>query len=203
MQGLPRWKGNIKKYLLCSVKLDCKNPLTMLAVLFESCVSARLIRGTGLREEWHGRRSYLALPFSHSYDLPICNLRSFPSYTNTKLERRLMAHQISLKKYPISNSKCVSKRTSPSPNSMLVREFAKVPLPWSTLIRRKKKKHWLGAGMGGGTAVLSRRKSVAFSRVLSKIVIYDKTEIANLPSGLISLFHSLSKTALAFTHKAT
>lgn len=51
----------------------------MLAVLFGSCMSARLIRGTGLREEWHGRRSYLALPFSHSYDLPICNLRSFPS----------------------------------------------------------------------------------------------------------------------------
>ena len=51
--------------------------------------------------------------------------------------------------------------------------------------------------------MLSRRKSVAFSRVLSKIVIYDKTEIANLPPGLISLFHSLSKTALAFTHKAT
>lgn len=40
--------------------------------------------------------------------------------------------------------------------------------------------------MGGGAAVLSRRKSVAFSRVLSKIVIYDKTEMANLPSGLIS-----------------
>ena len=58
--------------------------------------------------------------------------------------------------------------------------FAKVPLPWSTLIRRKKKnKHWLETGLGGGTAVLSRRKSVAFSRVLSKIVIYDKTEIAN------------------------
>ena len=175
----------------------------MLAVLFGSSMSARLIRGTGLREEWRGRRSYLPLPFSHSYDLPICNLRSFPSYTNTKLERRSMAHQISLTKYPISNSKCVSKRTSPSPNLMLVREFAKVPLPWSTLIRRKKKKHWLVAGEGGGTAVLSRRKSVAFSRVLSKIVIYDKTEIANLPSGLISLFHSLSKTALAFTHKAT
>lgn len=174
----------------------------MLAVLFGSCVSARLIRRTGLREEWHGRRSYLALPFSHSYDLPICNLRSFRSYKKTKLERRLMAHQISLTKYPISNSKCVSKRTSPSPNSMLVREFAKVPLPWSTLIRRKKKTLIRG-GSGRGTAVMSRRKSVAFSRVLSKIVIYNKTEIANLPSGLISLFHSLSKTALAFTHKAT
>ena len=202
MQGLPRWKGNIKKYLLCLVKLDCKNPLTMLAVLFGSCMSARLIRGTGLREEWHGRRSYLALPFSHSYDLPICNLRSFPSYTNTKLERRLMAHQISLTKYPISNSKCVSKRTSPPliqcwfANSRKCRCLGQ---PWSDA----KKKHWLGAGVGGGTAVLSRRKSVAFSRVLSKIVIYDKTEIANLPSGLISLFHSLSKTALAFTHKAT
>lgn len=153
MQGLPRWKGNIKKYLLCLVKLDCKNPLTMLAVLFESCVSARLIRGTGLREEWHGRRSYLALPFSHSYDLPICNLRSFPSYTNTKLERRLMAHQISLTKYPISNSKCVSKRTSPSPNSMLVREFAKVPLPWSTLIRRQKNIKRGGSGRGHSCAV--------------------------------------------------
>lgn len=57
--------------------------------------------------------------------------------------------------------------------------------------------------MEGGTAVLSRRKSVAFSRVLSKIAIYDKTEIANLPPGLISFFHSLSKTALAFIHKAT
>ena len=122
----------------------------MLAVLFESCVSARLIRGTGLREEWHGRRSYLILPFSHSYDLPICNLRSFPSYTNTKLERGSMAHQISLTKYPISNSKCVSKRTSPSPNSMLVREFAKVPLPWSTLIRRKKKITLIRGGSGRG-----------------------------------------------------
>ena len=59
--------------------------------------------------------------------------------------------------------------------------------------------------MEGGTALLSRHKSVTFSRsrVLSKIVIYDKTEIANLPSGLISFLHSLSKTALAFIHKAT
>ena len=60
--------------------------------------------------------------------------------------------------------------------------------------------------MGGGTAVLSRRKSVVFSRVLSpinKIVTYDKADLTNLPSGLISFFHSLSKTALAFTHKAT
>ena len=51
--------------------------------------------------------------------------------------------------------------------------------------------------------MLSRRKSVVFSRVLSKIVTYDKAELTNLPSGLISFFHSLSKTALAFTHKAT
>lgn len=118
----------------------------MLAVLFGSCVSARLIRGTGLREEWHGRRSYLPLPFSHSYDLPICNLRSFPSYTNTKLERRSIAHQNSLAKYLIFNSKCFSTRIYLE--KMLGRHFpllliqccfAKVPLPWSTLIRRKKK----------------------------------------------------------------
>ena len=54
--------------------------------------------------------------------------------------------------------------------------------------------------------MLSRRKSVVFSRVLSpinKIVTYDKADLTNLPSGLISFFHSLSKTALAFTHKAT
>ena len=76
-------------------------------------------------------------------------------------------------------------RTSlpPSPNSMLFRESAVALVnPDQT----QKKKHWLGAGVGGGAAVLSRRESVAFSRVLSKIVIYDKTEMANLPSGLIS-----------------
>ena len=82
----------------------------MLTVLFGSCVSARLMRATGLREEWHGRRSYLPLPFSHSYDLPICNLRFFPSYTNTKLERYSMAHQNSLTKYLILNSKYFSTR---------------------------------------------------------------------------------------------
>ena len=99
-----------KKNLLCLVILDCKKPLTILTVLFGSCVSARLMRATGLREEWHGRRSYLLLPFSHSYDLPICNLRSFPSYTNTKLERCSMAHQNSLTKYLILNSKHFSSR---------------------------------------------------------------------------------------------
>lgn len=152
-----------KKYLLCLVKLDCKKPLTMLTVLLGSCVSARLIRGTGLREEWHGRRCYLPLPFSHSYDLPICNLRSFRSYTNTKLERRSIAHQNSLAKYLILNSKCFSTRIFLK--KMLGRYFpllliqcclAKVLLPWSTLIRRKKKKKTLirgGSGRGHSCAV--------------------------------------------------
>ena len=63
-----------RKYLLCLVKLDCTKPLTMLAVLLGSCVSARLMRATGLREEWHGRSSYLLLPF------PILTICRFVTY---------------------------------------------------------------------------------------------------------------------------
>ena len=101
-----------KKYLLCLVKLDCKKPLTMLTVLVWvlcGCPPYASYRSKR-RMAWKTYSYLLDLPFSHSYDLPICNLRSFPSYTNTKLERRSMAHQNSLTKYLISNSKCISTR---------------------------------------------------------------------------------------------